>query len=272
MPPTRRARLRSHKQRRYALAGADTGTEKPDVVHLGFWHGWFAAFHLGAFLLWSTLYYLAPHRREIVHQLTFANANVFKPYDLIQIVLYTQAFAGVSHIIQAFAYPKAGANVLKWMEYAVSNGLLVWATAALVGVTDVLTLVVIGPALNLALQFSGYLFENHNFEHFRDRVPQVFFRMWGAFTLGGLVAISQWLPQIFFLFAFDHPFWVWWAVLTLFFQFLHVPLWIMCYWRRWAERVFGYRISPECYELGFMSTNFFTKASLTSSILYIILV
>ena len=241
-------------------------------MNLFFWHWCFAAFHLCTFVLWVLVFYLGPHRREVVHQLTFANATVFEPYDLVQIVLYTQAFAGLSHIIQAYAYPKSGANPLKWMEYAVSNGLLVWATGALLGITDVLTLVVIGPALNVALQLSGYLFENHNFERFRQRTPQVFFRMWGAFTLGGLVALTQWLPQLVFLFKFAHPFWVWWAVLTLLGQFLHIPFWILCYWNRWSERVLGWPISAECYEIGFMSTNYFAKASLTSSILYIILV
>jgi len=250
----------------------DDGAKTSVSLNLAFWHGCFAAFHLCAFTLWIILFYLAPHRREVVHQLTFANAPVFAPYDLVQVTLYIQAFAALSHIIQAYAYPKSGANPLKWMEYAVSNGLLVWTSAALLGISDILTLVTIGPALNLALQLSGYLFENHNFEHFRQRVPQVFFRMWGAFTLGGLVALAQWLPQFVFLFEFEHPFWVWWAVLTLFSKFLYIPLWIMCYWHSWSERIMGIRISPECYELGFMSTNFFAKASLTSSILYVILV
>ena len=83
---------------------------------------------------------------------------------------------------------KTQVNTLRWCEYSVSAGIMLWIICTLSGIVEFRTLISIS-ILNGALQYVGYLLERAKAKHQHDTINDLL-------TLGWCIHITIWL-QIF---------------------------------------------------------------------------
>lgn len=113
-------------------------------------------------------------------------------------------------------------NPYRWQEYSITASLMTWVVLAVSGVTNVMTLVVVGVVCNVVLQIFGHMMEIYN-------PPERKSISWWPTYSGWLLFMGQWIVIFAYFFAgvtsprplgvASVPWFVYTIVIGLFFQF-----------------------------------------------------
>jgi hypothetical protein len=90
-------------------------------------------------------------------------------------------------------------NDAKWIEYGITSAAISWMVMQLCGVTNVLTLVIAGAALSIAIQYAGHMMELLNTP--RQRQLRSHHSDWTAVWQYGTLFTMQWTLTWTYFFA-----------------------------------------------------------------------
>lgn len=127
-------------------------------------------------------------------------------------------------------------NALRWLEYSITASLMTWVILQLSGVTNVLTLIVVGVLANIALQWQG---------HLQERLQR---RSWVPTAVGWIIFMGQWTIILTYFFtlvtSIAAPWFVYVIVIGLFFLFAVFGLIQFAYMMEWIRSAYVQEI---CY-------------------------
>lgn len=198
-------------------------------------------------------------------QLTVFNKPVQEwKYSLSHIVPWFPLLSGVNHALSYVdqttysSIRKHNVNYLRWSEYSISAGIMLWIICSLCGIVDLKTLISIS-LMNAALQYVGYLIETAKVNN--DPVLK------HLVVLGFTIHISIWV-QIFISFysalsIADEkvPDIVYSIVCIMFLLFTSFGIW-SCLW------AFDVVKSFDILEIGYIILSFVSKTLLTWMVLF----
>lgn len=145
-------------------------------------------------------------------------------------------------------------NWIRWVEYSISASPMTWVIMQVVGVTNIMTLVVVGIIGNVALQYQGFLMEDLNTpDEVKRRKGKV---DWNPTIVGWIIFMGQWLIILTYFFSAvgsprppgseGVPLFVWFIGVGLFFQFAAFGFIQLLHYLRWPVFLatgYGYEIA-----------------------------
>ena len=150
-----------------------------------------------------------------------------------------------------------GGNPLRWIEYSITASLMIWVIMQLSGVTNILTLLVVGIFGNIALQWQGYL---------QERMKG---RSWIPTAVGWIIFMGQWIIILSYFFTAitsprpadvaQVPWFVYTIVIGLFFLFATFGLIQLAYMTGWPR----FMKSAYAQEIAYLVMSFTAKLFLT---------
>lgn len=196
-------------------------------------------------------------------------------YNLGWVLVCFPALSAVNHLVYALWPWYQGlvidthTNPVRWAEYAISAGAMVWVIATLSGVTELRTLIALC-ILNVALQYVGYLIEVvHAYDNYTLLKPgggggdAINARSGHLTFVGWLIFVAMWVEIVVSFFSvieYDTvqkpPDIVYAIVIVLFVLFSTFGVWQLFY-------IYGRIHSFTVYEIGFICLSFVSKTLLT---------
>ena len=193
--------------------------------------------------------------------------NTWK-YNLAYLVPLFPALSSVNHAVAYMAGPwydrvlQSRVNKLRWVEYSVSAGIMLWIISTLSGIIEIRSLVTIA-LLNAALQYVGYSIEKAKAEN-TNNVKQLL-------LIGISVHVAIWV-QIFISFYTvinesknKAPAGVYTIIMVMFVLFTSFGVWS-------ALWVFDKVASFEILEMGYLILSLVAKTFLTWMVYFGVLV
>lgn len=192
-------------------------------------------------------------------------------YPLIWVDLPFPIITAIFHGVIAFSpwvwnyYKESvfdeGGNPLRWIEYSITASLMIWVIMQLSGVTNLLTLLVVGILGNVALQWQGYL---------QERMKG---RSWVPTLVGWLIFMGQWIIILSYFFTAITsprpmdvarvPWFVYTIVLGLFLIFAVFGLIQLAYMTGWPR----FMKTAYAQEIAYLVMSFTAKFFLTWNLL-----
>lgn len=180
-------------------------------------------------------------------------------YDLALVLLPMPALTSLFHIIQAVLSRdvptdqdldwfenlqrrymhavKRGVNIVRWLEYSITAGLMTWIIAQLSGITNVYLTVLLAAVGNVTLQCHGYLHERFFMD---DKLAYKNWTNWIPFINGFVIFGGQWSILLAYFISTVNasgdsgvPWFVWVSFIGLISTFLSFPFVQILYARRW---------------------------------------
>lgn len=147
-----------------------------------------------------------------------------------------------------------GYNPYRWIEYAITASLMTWVIMQVAGVTNVITLVVVGVVGNVVLQFQGHLMDISNPSNRTNTI-------WTPTAIGWLLFCAQWALIWSYFFALTTRTWVVYTIVIGCFVFfcLFGLLQLLHYMRILKD--------PYVVELGYMTLSYTAKFYLNWNLL-----
>lgn len=251
------------------------------------WHGWLGLLHLVLFGVWLAVVLGVGKFRFAELYTDFIKdpgaTTDFEPnpvglgkFNSTWIALAVPAITALFHFLQWYAlgndaaYVKAvlerGINVYRWIEYAITAGLVTLNICIYSSMTSIILVIHVGILWNIVLQATGLLHEIMNKRNFQDPGLKGV-RTWLPFAIGMVIFVAQWVT-IFLYFgtaaavtSVPIPGFVYALIIGVFLQYSLFAVVILWYWLSdqpflWMAFLFGPgRMTPAGYDKawGFLS-------------------
>jgi len=177
------------------------------------WNSAVATVHLSSFtalLVLSIVFYDSAKQVRLWTDFGGVAVQPRGSYRLFYTLLPFPFITGIFHVaIAAFDadnYSRSvllrGTNRLRWLEYAITNGLISWSLAVLAGAGSLL-FPVVAVLCNFVMQFFGYLHEHFNYTAVNykkgERKTRVYRSLW-FIGIGFVPWIANWLVVLVYFF------------------------------------------------------------------------
>lgn len=191
-----------------------------------------------------------------VTRVTNGSILIIGTYYLAWLIFAFTPFTVVGHIINSFFTRRElennGTNIIRWIEYAITAGIMTVAIAQASGATDVFILVSLF-ACNIGVQLLGYMHEylNQKQQIQKYKLAVIHFQFdWFAFGLACALFVAQWIVIFYYFFdaiavagASNVPWFVYTIIIGLFIQFSNFAIWMIMHYMR-PLFVCGWTINP----------------------------
>lgn len=229
-----------------------------------------------AALIMSIVYAPQSFQAELTTDFRYHNGFTFQTqlqslgsYSLIWVDLPFPAVTAIFHAVIAFSpsvwtyyveriltvKTRTSPSILRWLEYSITASLMTWVILQLAGVTNILTLIVVGVLANIALQWQGYLQE-----HLKRK-------SWVPTIIGWIIFTGQWIIILTYFFntisSSGAPWFVYTIVIGLFVMFLIFGLIQLTHMMKWP----AFMASSYAQEIAYLIMSLTSKLFLTWNLL-----